>query len=133
MKLEVNDIPRLHFLHQLWENELNFCKEEVTIYEHHLERLVTRYDDRDALAELEQLQNQFIRQKEVIDELNHEIHVQENEICAAAKKGLDFEVVEHSKLEEDIRIFRKLYHELKDHFHTFIRKYKVSFENIECD
>ena len=132
MKLEVNDIPRLHFLHQLWENELNFYKDEVAMYEHHLERLVGKYEDRDALAEVEQLQNQFIRQKEVIDELNHEIHVQEHEICKAAKKGFNFEVVEHSKLEEDIRIFRKLYNELKEHFHHFIRKYKVDFQTIDC-
>ena len=132
MKLEVNDIPRLHFLHQLWENELKFFKEEVVIYEHHLERLVNHYTDRDALAELEQLQNQFIRQKEVIDEIKHEIHVQEHEICVAAKKGLDFEVVEHSKLEEDVRIFRKLYNELKDHFHAFIRKYQVTFNEPTC-
>ena len=133
MNLEINDIPRIHFLHQLWENELKFCKEEINIYEHHLERLVTHFSDRKVLAELEQLQNQFIRQKEVIDELKHEIHVQDKEICLAAKKGLNFEVIEHSKLEEDMRIFRKLFAEIKNHFHLFIRKNKVeNYEDIEC-
>lgn len=131
MKLNINDIPRLHSLHQLWENELKFYKEEIVIYEHHLERLVSRYDNRDALAELEQLQNQFIRQKEVIDELKHEIGVQEKEISQAAKRGYRYEVVEHSKLEEDVRIFRKLYTELKNHFYDFIHRYKATLEDTK--
>ena len=55
-----------------------FGNDEIATAQHHLERLVNHYSDRNALVELEQLQNQFIRQKEVIDELKHEIHVQED-------------------------------------------------------
>ncbi|MCB0786643.1 MAG: hypothetical protein KDC02_20845, partial [Flavobacteriales bacterium] len=62
----IND---LHFEHQVWLNNLRFYKDEIAIFEHRLEDVVTRNTDREFLAQVEHFQNQYIREKEVIDEL----------------------------------------------------------------
>ena len=65
----------LRYDHNIWENELNFYKRELSIFETRLVEMLNRKPSRDLLRELEQYQNQFIRQKEVVDNVNHKIHL----------------------------------------------------------
>ena len=77
MVLSDEGLQVIHFEHRLWVNELNFFADELNIYEQQLGALATKYDKRGAMQELEQFQNQFIRQKEVLDTLQHDIHIHE--------------------------------------------------------
>ena len=119
----------LHFEHRVWSNALTFFKYEIELYEKRLEELVLKYDDHQMLANLEHFQNQFIRQKEVVDELQHEIHRHEAVIANFAKNDqtdnlhhthFDY----HENLNDKMKTFKKLYAEMKEGFWKFSAKWK---------
>ena len=117
-------IPKLHLEYRNWMNELAFCKEEITIFESHLENVVNRHSEVPVRAQVEHFQNQFILQKEVIDELRHELHISERQLAGFVKElsGLGLQSIKmdnHSKRRDDVNTFRKIYKELKDDFRRF--------------
>ena len=118
----------LRYDHNIWENELNFYKKELGIFETRLVEMLKRKPTRDLLRELEQYQNQFIRQKQVVDNVNHKIHLYDDElkgIPAEIMLTLDSsEISKHRELEGDIKITRKLYFELRDRFSSYLAKFQ---------
>jgi 3-deoxy-D-arabino-heptulosonate 7-phosphate (DAHP) synthase len=117
-------IPKLHLEYRNWIAELNFCKEEITRFEHYLEDVVNKTDDVVVKAEVEHFQNQFIRQKEVIEELKHKLHISESQLAGFVKglPGLGLESIQmdnHTRLRDEGRTFRKIYTELKVGFRRF--------------
>ena len=118
----------LRYDHNIWENELNFYKKELGIFETRLVEMLNREPSRDLLRELEQYQNQFIRQKEVVDNVNHKIHLYDDELRGIPAEIMlsndSNEITKHKELESDIRITRKLYFELRDRFSTYLEKFQ---------
>lgn len=117
-------IPKLHLEYRNWIAELIFCKEEITRFERYLEGVVNKTDDVVVRAEVEHFQNQFIREKEVIDELKHKLHISERQLAHFVKElsGMGLESIKmdnHTKLRDDVRTFRKIYTELKEDFRRF--------------
>jgi hypothetical protein len=117
----------LHFEHEVWAKELAFLKDEVAFFERRLEELVTKNTNKDMLALLEQFQNRFIRQKEVIDELNHDINIHEDKLQQFIEQhpvAIDrVHFNDHSTLRNNIETNRKLYSELKEEFFKFMSKW----------
>ena len=114
-------IPKLHSEYQLWMRELTFYKEEIKIFEHRLEDVINRYNEINVAAKVEQFQNQFIREKEVIDELKHKLHCSEKQLAGFVKElsGLGLESIKmdnHPNLREEINTFRRIFIDLKDRF-----------------
>lgn len=120
-------ISDLHFDHMVWNKELDFYKDEIHIFENRLGEISIRWTDQDVLAQLEHFQNQYIREKEVIDHLVHDINRREMALTNFAKDHpMDLEHVhfeDHRDLRDRMIIFRKIYTDLKHEFHGFIRKY----------
>ncbi len=120
-------ISDLHFEHKLWDRQLDFYKNEVEFFEGRLEELVMRWGDHDMLAQLERFQNQFIREREVIDILLHDIHAHESGLAAYAKEhpiAIDhIQFADHEELRERMRRFRHIFEELKSDFLQFVVKY----------
>ena len=118
----------LRYDHNIWENELNFYKKELGIFETRLVEMLNRKPSRELLRELEQYQNQFIRQKEVVDNVNHKIHLYDDELKGIPAKIMlsvnSNEISKHKELESDIRITRKLYFELRDRFSVSLEKFQ---------
>lgn len=117
------DIAQLHFEHQVWGKELAFFADELKSYENRLEELVTASSDHDMLARLEQFQNQFIRQKEVIDQLDRDIRVHEQHLAKLAQKDMEAAPSDsglHERMREDMNQFRKIYGDLKTEFFRFM-------------
>lgn len=115
----------LYFEQKVWVNELIFFKEEIKLFESRLEEVARKNTDKEMFRHLEHFQNQFIRQKEVIDELKHDIKAHENELEAFAKSHdeIAFEhtrFADQSALREEVAIFKKLYGELKHDFMRFL-------------
>ena len=110
----------LHSDHQLWLNTLRFCKDEITIFEHRLEDIAKRNTVTEVMAELEHFQNRYIREREVIDELRHDIKQHENHLekfAIAHPVAVDHVLfTDHSELRDRLSTFEKLYHELKVEF-----------------
>lgn len=120
----IND---LHFEHTLWLRQLDFYRDEVGIFENRLEELVQRWDQHDVLAQLERFQNQFIREREVIDILQHDIRAHENSLAAYAKEHpIAIEQVhfaDHEGLRERMARFRQIFEDLKQDFMVFVAKF----------
>ncbi len=119
-------IGDLHNDHKLWLNTLDFCKQEIGILEHRMEENAQRNTQGEVLAELEHFQNQYIRQREVIDELRHELKQHEN---ALEKEVRDHPVAvehrlfhDHTTHREAMATFEKLYRELKTEFQHWLAK-----------
>jgi hypothetical protein len=119
----------LRYDHHIWENELNFYKNELGIFEDRLVDMIKRKPSKSLLRELEQFQNQFIRQKEVVDELNHKIHLYDDELNGIPAQIMltkeSKEVNKHKNLEEDLQTNRRLYFDLRNRFNLYLMKYQV--------
>lgn len=117
----------LHFEHKLWINQLSFCQDELAIYERRLGELVIKYTDTDVLARLEQFQNQFIRQKEVIDQLMHDVNKHEQELSQFATEhpiAIDHvHFKDHTELRDRMDRFNDIYADLKKDFMQYLRKW----------
>jgi hypothetical protein len=117
-------IPKLHLEYRFWITELNFAKEEIEIFERHLEGLAANYRAIEVTAQIEHFQNSFIRHKEVIDILKHDLHGSEVQLASFVRElsGMGLHSIRmdnHGKLREQMTTFRKLYTELKNEFRRF--------------
>jgi len=118
----------LRYDHNIWENELNFYKKEIGIFETRLVEMLNRKPSRELLRELEQYQNQFIRQKDVVDQINHKIHLYDDELKGIPAEIMlpveSREITKHKELEDDIHTTRKLYFDLRDRFSFYLAKFR---------
>jgi hypothetical protein len=128
MIAEKTDVQRLHFEHKLWMNELQFFADEIAIFEHRLEEVLQRHpEEKEALILLEQFQNQFIRQKSVLEELRHDINIHEQTIAERLKAGFstpDHKINDHSKIRENMDSFKAIYANLKTNFYAYMLQWK---------
>ena len=79
----------LHSEHQEWQSKINFYKDELKIFDNELAHLAKVTPTRETLASIEHFQNQFIRQREVLDILRHDFKQYENEIEFIQKNEVD--------------------------------------------
>lgn len=110
--------------YQLWIAELNFDIELIKIFEGHLAFIASHQNSKKLSAHIEQFQNQFIRQREVIDELKHSLNISEKQLAAFVRDmatiGFENERLDnHSEVRERFLIFRSLFEELKTRFRQF--------------
>ncbi len=118
-------LQSLHLEYKLWIAELNFDIEMIRIFEAHLEKIASvNTNNKEVLSKVEHFQNQFIRQREVIDELKHDLHTSEVQLAAFTQEmstvGYDSERMDnHSGLRERFLTFKKIFSQLKDEFHSF--------------
>ena len=86
MKTQTLTNTLFHFEHTQWKRELLFWVDELKFFNQELGEIVSKWTDKDVLAQLEHFQNQFIRQSEVIDTLLHDIRIHEDDMAAHLKK-----------------------------------------------
>ncbi|WP_053992007.1 hypothetical protein [Mangrovimonas sp. TPBH4] len=115
-----------HFEHKQWERELLFWEDELKSFNNRLEEVVKRWTNHSVLAQLEHFQNQFIRQKEVMDTLQHDINVHETDMAQHDKKSetvLNYDLAKkHFMLRERMETQRMIYHDLKKELFKFLTK-----------
>lgn len=126
MPVEKIDVRKLHYENKVWKNELLFVADEIQVYENRLTDLVMGETPHEMLPKLEHFQNQFIREKEVIDHLKHDVNSHEHKLVewVRAEKGNEESLaVKHEALQERMAIFRKIFAELKGKFYQFLAEY----------
>lgn len=115
-----------HTDHRRWMKELEFARQEILYFEHRLEDMVNRMQDRQMLQELEQFQNRFIREHEVMDELRHLVKQQEHNLAQTIQTDdltmENFDLDAHLVLGEKMVSFAKLNSELRHAFNKFLLK-----------
>jgi hypothetical protein len=126
-RIHVSD---LHFENETWLNEIKFLREELNLFETKLPQLlVTNVGNDERLARIEQFQNRFIRQRELLDELYHDVHLSEQHLAEKAKEMNPAElqhktVADHATLRTKVADFKKYYNEFKHEFFDFIIHWK---------
>jgi hypothetical protein len=119
-------LHELHAEHKLWISELMLASDELISYTNRLQEVNSANTSTEIRAQVEHFQNQFIRQKEVIDTLKHEINAHEHVIAtdaAANNVATDHRKADnHSDSNEDMNSFRKLFGEMKNEFIVFLSK-----------
>jgi hypothetical protein len=121
------NLTELHLEFELWTKELTYWRDELKVLEKYLIELDYKKIPSEAGAEVEHFQNQFIRHREVVHELRHEVAHHEHLIKEIEKVNGDEELQEkllaiHTELREKINTGRKLYSELKDEFRSWLVK-----------
>ncbi len=119
-------LHELHNEHREFNAQLDFVVDELKTYTHRLEEVVAANNKQEILQQVEHFQNQFIRHKEVIDELKSMIHhsekglaqiAEENNVATDHRKTDD-----HAELRNQMESFNKIYSELKTEYLAFLAK-----------
>ena len=116
-----------HLENQDWLKRLDFYKEELTILKERLQEVTSKNTNADFLKLVEHFQNQFIIQRNHIDELAHKIKANENTLVKEIEQNPV--AVDHRKVgshdgETDfMTFFEKNIAELRAQFNVFLAKW----------
>jgi seryl-tRNA synthetase len=110
--------------HNEWISGLDFYKDDIHIMEQRLSDLAGHKLDMDAKRNMEHFQNQFIVQRNNIDELKHKIneHLKHLGKEAGLHAGhINQEMVrEHEQLSEEYTMLEKVMNELRHDFNNYL-------------
>lgn len=105
-----------------WIEEINFYETEVGSCELSLEQFILALKKSEKLAAAEHFQNQFIRQREVINELKFKIRQYLRDLPAMDNEEQEVRYERHfSYLSEEVSTFRKIFNELLLEFDDFLK------------
>lgn len=120
-------IDELHFEHGVWINSMKFYYDEVKTFENRLAELIERNTKTEVTAQIEHFQNQFIRQKEVAEEIISKCRDHDKFLANQSKDhpiAIDHVLfADHTKLRDEVETYEKIYRELKGEFMTFLTKW----------
>jgi hypothetical protein len=114
-----------HQKHLDYLNRLEFYTEEIAILKERLSEVTAKNTDKEVLKQVEHFQNQFIIQRNNIDELKHTIKIHENELQMDVAKNptaVDHrKVIVDDKTQDFMRYFEQNFNELRKEFNLFLR------------
>lgn len=120
-------IDELHFEHNLWISNMKFYYDELRTFENRLEELVQRNTKTEVTSQIEHFQNQFIRNKEVAEQIISKCKDHDKFLGNHAKDhpvAIDHVLfADHTKLRDEFETYEKIYRELKAEFMNFLRKW----------
>ncbi|MES1220118.1 MAG: hypothetical protein ABUT20_31740 [Bacteroidota bacterium] len=110
--------------HSIWYNDLRFYKDDFGILEKRLDEIAAANTGKDVMTSVEHFQNQFIVQKNNIDELLHSINIHNDKVASDAKlhagkmeSGLQ---QEHERLRDQVGVLQKVVNDLRHEFNLFL-------------
>lgn len=116
-----------HSENQNWLKSLEFYKEEISILNKRLQEVTGKNNAPDFLKEVEHYQNQFIVQRNNIDELAHSIKMNEKQIekeVIANPVAVEHRKVENHEPEADfLGYFEKNTAGLRTEYNKFLSKW----------
>ena len=113
--------------HQEWLKGLDFYKEDIHILENRLLEIATKNTTFEARQGIEHFQNQFLVQRNNIDELRHKIkeHISTNgqRTELAAEVVENEKLAEHENLKDEYLSFEKVIKDLRHEFNIYLAKW----------
>jgi NAD-dependent SIR2 family protein deacetylase len=113
--------------HSQWLKNISFYDDDLDTLEGRLIEIVKKNNSHEAMAGVEHFQNQFIVQRNNIDELRHSINVHSDKVAGEALvhggKMQSLHVSEHESLREQYESFEKVIKELRHDFNIFLSKW----------
>ena len=121
------NITRVGTDHLIWQKGFGFYRDELEIMGNRLQEIAARNNSFEVRQGIEHFQNQFIVQRNNIDELKHEVNVYVEKLNKDAKEHqgrTDTSMIEervslHGKYEDFERVMNVLRHE----FNEFLAKW----------
>ncbi|HMT30494.1 MAG TPA: hypothetical protein PKD91_14560 [Bacteroidia bacterium] len=125
--MEGTKIEVLHSEHREWLNKLDFYKDDIPVLRKRLEEVVVKNTDHEVLAMVEHFQNQFIIQRNEIDEFRHAIKEHENVLQAAINANPTAynrqRLADHPEMNDRMERFEKIFQEFRMELLRFLAKY----------
>lgn len=113
--------------HSHWLKDIGFYDEELDTLESRLVEIVRKNNNKEVMTAVEHFQNQFVVQRNNIDQLQHDIHEHDRNVANDARdhagKMNSNEVEEHNKLREQVETFGKVFNELRHEYNRFLSKW----------
>lgn len=113
--------------HGSWLNKLDAFREEIQVLERRLAEVAARRSDFEARQGIEHFQNQFLVQRNNIDEMRHRVHEHEDAVArhVVPDQGLEGarDVSEHDGIRAEMDGLVKVWDELKSDFNQFFLKW----------
>lgn len=113
--------------HQIWLKSMDFYDEELDVLEGRLIEIVKKNNRQEAMAGVEHFQNQFIVQRNNIDELKHSINEHSGRVAADVQTHLgkmeNSMIAEHDNLKDRVEVFEKVINELRHEYNIFLSKW----------
>ncbi len=110
--------------HFIWLKHLDFYKAQLGMMDKELLGFAKESSSKKVAPRIEQFQNQFIRHREVMDELRHNIKQHENEIERMTRFALEYLrdriTKDHIELRADYKRFVELFIEMEQDFQDFM-------------
>jgi hypothetical protein len=109
-----------------WTNRLSFYKDEIKIMTGRLVEVASKNSSDEVLAQVEHFQNQFIIQRNNIDEALHAIRINEDALQQEVNSNpvaVDHRsVAYHAEEKEMVESFEKNINDLRAEFNEFVAK-----------
>jgi hypothetical protein len=113
--------------HHQWLRSLEFYKEEFKILDERLQEIMQRNNGKETMALAEHFQNQFLIQRNNIDELKHNIHEHENlvamDVREHAGKMKNTRVLDHDEIKAEFETLEKLIKNLRVEYNLFLSRW----------
>jgi hypothetical protein len=113
--------------HGQWLGSLDFYEKELDILENRLAEVAEKNTDAEARAGVEHFQNQFIVQRNNIDELKHTVNEHKHLVFEDAKHHAghveSLRVDEYKKIDDSVKTFEKIIKDLRHEFNNFLSKW----------
>ena len=114
----------MEFEHQRWKGEIEFWKNELESFNNKLSELITRWADKEELAEVGYYQKQFIYHAGVIEDLLESIEQKERRVSSLNNSNNLREnsalSEKHIELRNRMETQREVYAELKKNIFRFL-------------
>ena len=121
--MSASKIEQFLYENLTWERLLDFFKQENSYLKTRLSEVVDITVDKDFLAYAEQFQNKFILKDELIDELQHDVHEQQDRLTKSKSSILISEEKinkTQKKLRNEMEYFEKEFIGLKNEFNRYL-------------
>lgn len=122
--VKISKPEQFHHENLTWERSLDFFKQENSYLKTRLSEVVDQLSDNEFLALAEHFQNQFIIKDEFIQELQHDIHVQEDLLREGfIKKSASLDpktIKKQEKLRNEIEYLEKDFARLRNEFNKYL-------------
>jgi hypothetical protein len=113
--------------HGAWLITLDSFKEEMIVLERRLAEVAARKSEFEARQGIEHFQNQFVVQRNNIDEMRHRVHSHEDDVARhlVPDQGLEGnrDTHEHDGIRSELEGLVKVWGELKSEFSKFFQKW----------
>lgn len=124
--METVKIEALHAEHREWLNKIDFYYDDLKIMRHRLEEVAARNTDKSLMAQVEHFQNQFVIQRNELDEMKHAINQSESGIAEnVAQNGTAVNrrsMPDDLSMRERVEQFEKLFLQLRKELMSFVAK-----------